>query len=137
MKNYVYKKNVKLNEDDVFKLYDDAKWTAYTNDIPNLMNAIKNSLFVITVWDNDKLIGLVRIVGDGFTIIYIQDILVLESYRRKGIASNLMNMILNEYGDVRQKVLLTDEQPANRMFYEKLGFKACDKCELVAFVRID
>lgn len=137
MKNYIYKKNIKLNKDDVFKLYDDAKWTAYTNNMLNLMDAIKNSLLVITAWDNDKLIGLVRVVGDGITIIYIQDILVLESYRRKGIASNLMNKILNKYKDVRQKVLLTDEQTVNKMFYEKLGFRVCDKYELVAFVKID
>ncbi len=48
----------------------------------NLMEAIENSLRVITAWDKDKLVALLRIVGgDGYSIIYIQDILILEDYQ--------------------------------------------------------
>lgn len=108
----------------------------YTSDMPRLLRAIRNSLFVATAWDKDRLIGLARAVGDGITIIYIQDILVLKSYRRMGIGTNLINMVCREYKDVRQKVLLTDDIPQNRKFYEFLGFTSCDKGELVAFIKI-
>jgi predicted N-acetyltransferase YhbS len=101
------------------------------------MKAIKNSLCVITAWDNDLLTGLIRVVGDGLTIIYIQDILVLNSYRRKKIGSELIRLIMEKYKTVRQKILLTDEMPDTRLFYEKLGFFSCDNGKLVAFAKFD
>lgn len=92
---------------------------------------------VISAWDKDELIGLVRVVGDGLTIIYVQDILVLKSYKRKRIGSKLLQYVLDEYKDVRQKVLLTDEGEETRGFYEANGFFSCDKGQIVAFARSD
>lgn len=82
-----------------------------------------------------RLVGLIRIVGDGLTIIYIQDILVLNEYQNSGIASQLMQFVLNKYVDVRQKVLLTEEAPDVRHFYEKHCFQSCDQGYLVSFVK--
>ena len=105
------------------------------NDLLCLIDAIKNSLLTVTAWDGSKLVGLIRIVGDGVTIIYIQDILVLKSYKRKGIGTYLINTVCEEYKAVRQKVLLTDDTPETREFYESLGFVSCDKGQLVSFVK--
>lgn len=38
-------------------------WIAYTNDLPKLIKAIELSLMVISAWDKDKLVGLIRVVG--------------------------------------------------------------------------
>jgi len=132
-----YKESIPVNENDIKALYEDVKWTAYTNDMPKLVNAIKNSLAVITAWSDNTLVGLIRVVGDGLTIIYIQDILVLENYQNQGIGSELMRRILSKYKNVRQKVLLTNDEPKVRAFYEKHDFSSCDKGELVSFVKID
>ena len=74
----IYKENIIPTEEDIITLYNDANWTAYTNDKQTLMNALKNSLCLITAWNNNQLVGLIRVVGDNYTIIYIQDILVLK-----------------------------------------------------------
>jgi len=137
MENIILKKGIMPNEKDVKDLYDDVNWTIYTKDISRLINAISNSLFVVTAWDKDKLVGLVRVVGDGIIIIYIQDILVLKEYKRKGIGTNLIYAIFEEYKSVRQKVLLTDDTPQTRGFYESLGFTSCDRRELVSFVKFE
>lgn len=50
-----------------------------------------NSLKVWTVGDGNLLVGLARIVEYGCTIIYIQDILVLEKYYEKGRKSIFKN----------------------------------------------
>ena len=63
-----------------------------------------------------------RAVGDGQTILYIQDILVLQQYRRHGIGRTMVKMLLDAYPNVRQRVLLTDETPEMHGFYESLGF---------------
>ncbi|MCK4259718.1 MAG: GNAT family N-acetyltransferase [Halanaerobiales bacterium] len=130
-----YKEDIKLQLSEVKNLYEDAGWVAYTQDIPTLMKAIENSLKIITAWDGDQLVGLIRVVGDGLTIVYIQDILILNSYRRKKIGTQLVEQVLENYNHVRQKVLLTEEGPDRRQFYEKQGFFSCDKGELVAFAK--
>lgn len=119
------------------KLYNDVEWYAYTNDLDVLQQAISQSLEVISAWNGDELVALIRVVGDGLTIIYIQDILVLNAYQNQGIATLLMQQILEKYKHVRQKVLLTEEAPDVRRFYEKNGFESCDKGSLVAFARFD
>lgn len=121
----------------VEKLYNENEWVAYTKDMPKLMEAIKNSLAVITAWDGDDLVGLLRAVGDGKTILYVQDILVQPSYQRQGIGKKLISMIFEHYKDVRQKVLLTDDTEKTRKFYESVGMKACDDLKLMSFIKID
>lgn len=133
--HFDYSKQININK--LKQLYDDVQWHVYTKDLTILNQAILHSLEVITAWDKEKLVGLIRVVGDGSTIIYIQDILVLNDYQNQGIASELMQKMLNKYHQVRQKVLLTDESEKVRRFYEKHGFNSCDKGALVAFAKMD
>lgn len=64
MDNIIIKKRVVPTEKEVEDLYNDANWTSYTNDLPLLVRAIKESLFVVTAWDKENLVGLIRIVGE-------------------------------------------------------------------------
>lgn len=131
-----YRTNKAIETEKIIKLYNDAEWSAYTNDPSLLQQALLQSLMVISAWDEAELVGLIRVVGDGLTIIYIQDILVLKAYRNRGIATQLMQRILEEYAAVRQKVLLTDDAPDVRGLYEKNGFVSCDQGTLVAFAKL-
>ncbi len=126
-----------IEQDDLKSLYDDVEWYAYTKDLNQLQQALIRSLNVVSAWEHRKLIGLTRIVGDGLTIVYVQDILVLNEYQNQGIATLMMQYVLEKYKDVRQKVLLTEEAPDVRHFYEKNGFQSCDKGALVAFAKLD
>lgn len=137
MNNLEFSEEKKLNEADLLSLYNDANWMAYTNNPDLLQQAVSNSLYVLTVWENHKLVGLIRLVGDGLTIVYIQDILVLKSHKRRKIGSLLLQKALEKYKNVRQKVLLTDDNEETRGFYEARGFSSCDKGDLVAFVKLE
>lgn len=128
-----YTESKKISRDDLKNLYSSVEWFAYTNNMEILEKAINNSLAILTAWNDNQLIGLVRVVGDGCTIIYIQDILVHPDYQNTKIGTNLMMKVLNKYKHVRQKVLLTDEEPNVRKFYEKNGFISADQGKLVAF----
>lgn len=128
-----YKQTKTMNREQLEQLYSDVGWTAYTKDMDMLEQALLQSLDVITAWDGERLVGLVRTIGDGLTIVYIQDILVLNDYQNKGIATQLIQTILQKHAAVRQKVLLTEEAPDVRHFYEKNGFESCDKGSAVAF----
>lgn len=121
----------------VEKLYNDVEWYAYTKDLEVLQQALSHSLEVISAWNGDKLVGLIRAVGDGLTILYIQDILVLKAYQNQGIATQLMEQMMEKYKNVRQKVLLTEEAPDVRHFYEKNEFESCDQGITVAFAKFN
>lgn len=80
----------KIDLDALFALYTAIGWSAYTKDIQQLAMGVQQSLKVITVWDEQQLIGLIRSVGDGETILYIQDLLVHPAYQNKGIGTQLI-----------------------------------------------
>ncbi|MDN5558482.1 MAG: GNAT family N-acetyltransferase [Ruaniaceae bacterium] len=61
-------------------------------------------------------------MGDGLTIVYLQDILVSPDHHRSGIGRELFRRVLEPYEDVHQKVLMTDDEPGQRAFYEAMGF---------------
>ncbi|MDZ5254069.1 GNAT family N-acetyltransferase [Clostridium sp. LIBA-8841] len=126
MGNLVFKEDFIPRDKDILYLYNDVGWSSYTKDIDTLMKSIENSLKVITVWDKALLVALIRVVGDGHSIIYIQDILVLRKYQNKGIGKILVEIILDKYKNTRQKVLLTDKQIRLFHFIKRLG-SLCQK----------
>lgn len=133
MNEIEFKKITNSEPKQVLQLYEDAGWTAYTENREQLMSALSGSLMVLGAWDKDQLVGLIRVVGDGEVILYIQDILVLQAYKRRGIGTKLMKRVMEEFRNVRQKVLLTEDSEETRGFYESLGFSSCDDGRMVAF----
>lgn len=130
-----YQEIYQIDKSKLEKLYSSVVWSAYSKNLELLEKAVEHSLLVISAWDEDELVGLVRVIGDGLTIIYIQDILVQPNYQNEKIGTELMTKVLENYPEVRQKVLLTEEAPNVRHFYEKFGFSSCDKGVAVAFYR--
>jgi GNAT superfamily N-acetyltransferase len=103
-------------------LYSSVGWTSYTEEPDRLVLALRQSLRVATAWHEESLVGLARVVGDGVSIIYLQDVLVHPDHARSGVGTRLVNAVFEPYIDVRQQVLMTDDEPAQRAFYESLGF---------------
>ena len=118
-----YRATKKLTQQQLLGLYEDAGWTAYTKDIEQLQQAVQHSLSVITAWKEDELVGLIRVVGDGLTIIYIQDILVKKVVQNQGIGFELMQQILHEgpfYNRGKWKRLFQLECQQRKTGYEVL-----------------
>ena len=120
---------------DLLDLYNDVSWTAYTDEPDLLLEAIKNSLKVWTLWDGEKLIGLARIIGDGATISYLQDILILKAYQGQGLGSKVLSQILDENKNIRQFVLLTDNSEMTKNFYKKAGLVPVGDYDCLAFMK--
>lgn len=120
---------------EILPLYADAGWVNYTQKPDMLENAYRNSLAILGAYDGETLAGVIRAVGDGHSILYVQDIIVLSAYQRKGVGTMLLKTLLAQYVHVYQKVLLTDNQPKTVAFYKSLGFRAATECGCAAFVR--
>lgn len=129
---------VDVHEDEVRSLYDSVGWSAYTADIDSLMTGLANSTRVVCARDGGALVGLARAISDEATIIYIQDILVDPAYHRQGIGRRLFTALIEDLPQVRQTVLLTDNDPAQRSFYESVGLveiRDVPSSELRSYVR--
>ncbi len=115
-------------------MYSNVGWSSYTNKIDMLEKAYNNSLFIVTAWNNEELVGTIRVVGDGASIIYIQDIIVKTEHQKKMIGTSLLKIVLEKYENVYQKVLLTENKPSTVAFYESAGLKTAEKIGYIAFV---
>ena len=122
--------------EEIINLYQSVRWTNYLERISVLEEAYANSLCVIGAYDNEKLVGIIRAVGDGQTIVFVQDIIVLPEYQRKGIGTKLLKAVMDKYHDVYQMELLTDNTEKTKAFYRSVGFTASDDIGCVAFIRM-
>ncbi|OMH35276.1 GNAT family N-acetyltransferase [Tersicoccus sp. Bi-70] len=106
------------------RLYSSVGWTAYTRDLDRLVAAVAGSACVLTAREpgTGALIGLVRTVSDGHTIVYVQDLLVDADHQRAGVGRALLDGVLDRSRHVRQVVLTTDAEEGQRAFYEAGGF---------------
>ena len=121
----------------IFQLYHNTGWIHYTNNPPMLEAAVRHSLKVLVAWEGDVLTGVIRAVGDGASILHIQDIIVEPEHRRKGIGTALLCAMDDLYPDVYQKILLTDDQPSKLAFYENCGFAKSKSFRCVAMVKFN
>jgi len=128
-------KQLIFDKNEITKLYRSVGWSEYLKDENSLFLGIQNSLFSFAAYENDNLIGLVRVVGDGQTIIYIQDILINPTYQNKAVGSNLLKYILFKYNNVRQVLLTTDNNIATMNFYEKNGFIKYEDIKLIGYMK--
>ena len=122
-------------EEEILRLYSAVGWTAYTDNPDTLEQGFRHSLLTLAAYEGDALIGLIRVVGDGSTIVFIQDLLVDPAHQRQGIATALVRAVLARYPDVRQVELVTDNTPETIAFYRSLGFTELSEIGCCGFMR--
>lgn len=99
--------------------------------------ALDNSLYIVSVYEENELIALGRIVGDRGITYAITDIMVSKQYQGKGVGHEIMNRIdawLDENTDDRSFVMLFARRPADRL-YQKHRFNALNPDERVGMRR--
>lgn len=121
--------------EDVLPLYEAVGWTNYTTKPEMLEVAYKYSLHIIGAFnDDEKLIGVLRGVGDGASILFIQDILVYPEYQHQGIGTKLLQQTLEKHKNVYQIQLATDDSTKTVSFYESNGFTNLTSLNCVSFI---
>lgn len=108
-------------EEEILPLYEAVGWTAYTDHPSVLARGFANSLLTLGAYEDEKLIGLVRTVGDGCTVVLVQDLLVFPSHQRQGVGTALLREVLNRFSQVRQIQLATDNTPKTLAFLQIPG----------------
>ena len=123
--------------DDVLHLYQAVGWTNYTNQPQMLEQALSHSLATYLARDGEEIVGLVRLVGDGFSSVFVQDLIVLPSYQHQGIGSDLMKEALADYKDAYQVQLATEQTEKTLNFYHSLGFETLSTYDCTGMILVD
>ena len=117
------KKNIK-NVQEFNSLYDAVGWNAYDNRISQ--KALENTFYSVSVYDDDKIVGYGRLIGDTICFLYIQDIMVVPKYQGNKIGTLIMEELLKKINEVKKenpdlRVYLGASKDKEE-FYEKFGF---------------
>lgn len=121
---------VKITDEKIFtkeqieELFLSVGWIS--GQYPNrLFKALKNSSTVYTAWDEDILVGLVRVIDDSELVAYMHYLLVHPDYQGNGIARQLLDRVKEKYKDYLY-IELMPEDKKNVAFYQKHGFEVMD-----------
>lgn len=112
------------NVDNFNDLYDAVGWGAYDKDISK--KALENTFYSVSIYDDKKIVGFGRLIGDTICFIYIQDIMVRPEYQNKKIGTMIMNNLLEKINELKNKNpdirVYVGACKEKEKFYERFGF---------------
>lgn len=87
--------------------------------------ALENDLFSICVYDQNKLVGIGRVIGDGSIYFYIQDVIVIPDYQKRQIGDIIMEHIEEYLANATNHNSFIGLMAAKDVqgFYEKYGYQ--------------
>lgn len=126
-KGYVIREgNEGIRGEQLRELYQDAGWIS--ENLPIWQNekfeyALKNSAWAFTVWHKEELVGMVRVISDKVMFASIQDLIVKQKHRKKGIGTKLIQLCLQR---LPHGSWATQTTPENYRFYQNCEFEIHD-----------
>ncbi|MGN1368827.1 MAG: GNAT family N-acetyltransferase [Aristaeellaceae bacterium] len=122
--NIEYKTTKIFRAAELQRLFLSVGWES-GNYPDKLVRAMQNSTHVISAWEGNKLIGLVRALDDGETVAFIHYVLVDPAYQGLHIGDGLMKRIMSCFENLLY-VKIMPSDPHTIAFYEKYGFRQYD-----------
>ena len=118
---------IKENIDNVEEfnyLFDEVGWRAHDYELSK--QALNNNVYSVSVYNNDKIIGYGRIIGDGIIYLYIHDIMVHPNYQGQGIGKQIMEKLVSKINEIKKENPYLREYLGASLgkeeFYKKCGF---------------
>ena len=119
-----YKDTKSFRTEDLERLFLSINWESGRYP-EKLARAMENSTYVVSAWDGDKLVGLVRSLSDGETVAFIHYLLVDPEYQKCHIGDGLMSRMMKNFDNLLYVKLMPSE-PKTIPLYERYGFKQYD-----------
>jgi GNAT superfamily N-acetyltransferase len=114
--------------DDIVMLYKEGGWWKDwydKNGIPGLI--VKSFAFAVAIDTlSGKTVGMGRVISDGVSDAYIQDVVILRNYRNQDIGKHLVQTLVDYC--LSKKIIWIGliAEPGTDSFYQPLGFKPMD-----------
>jgi spermidine synthase len=113
------------DRDQIISLYRQAGWwTASDDEDVSFVDKIISSTFKFAVAKADgRIIGMGRAISDGVSDAYIQDVTVDSEYRKKGIGSGIIRLLVKSLKAEKIGWIGLISEPGAENFYNELGFE--------------
>jgi len=113
------------NTNDIIRLYREGKWWKEGSDPSIIPLLIKNSyaFAVAIVKDSRHAIGMGRVLSDGISDAYIQDVVVQKDFRKNGVGRRIIQTLI-EHCIIHQVTWIAlISEPHQDGFYQSIGFQ--------------
>lgn len=112
------------DSDQIVALYRAGGWWKEDYDPAGIPSLIAGSfLFAVAVDPAlDVAIGMGRVISDGVSDAYIQDLVVLPEVRRSGVGRKIVSLLVTSCWDRGVRWIGLISQPGCDNFYRELGF---------------
>ena len=119
-----YKLVKTLPANDVIALYTAAGWWENTPHNRRIIpKMVKNSMAFAVAKQGKNTIGMGRVISDGVSDGYIQDVTVLPAFRGRGIGQEIIRVLLGACAKKKLDWVGLVAEPGTYPFYRRLGFK--------------
>ena len=137
MSDYIVRYNELTAEEFVFL------WKSVWGNPPSLEQtrlAMENTLFRVSVFQENEIVAMARVIGDQGLCYYIKDVIVRPEYQGQGLGRRLISELLsyiNEHGVPGTQIAVElCAMPDKIPFYEKFGFAANEAQRLRLMYRV-
>ena len=110
--------------EEIVDLYKAAGWWQESPEARAIIpSMIRGSLcFMVARSIEGRIIGMARVISDGYSDAYIQDVVVLESYRGRGVGRELVRR-LTQFCVARKIAWIgLVAEPGTQGLYQELGY---------------
>lgn len=125
--NRFSKKSIKILEksptpEEYNRLRKSVLWPEY--EFSDIESSLSSSLYSVSCYFNDEIIGYGRIIGDLKLCFYIQDVIVIPEYQNMGIGTEIMERIMEFISNnaVKHSVIGLMAAKGKEEFYSRFGF---------------
>ena len=119
-----YKVNANLTGIEVAELFKKSGINRPVDQPDRIQKMINNADLIVTAWDNNRLVGIVRSLTDFHYCCYLSDLAVDKDYQNCGIGTQLINRTRAQLTDEVSLILLS--APSAMTYYPKQGFDKAD-----------
>lgn len=124
----------KIDLVQLLELYQQTAFWAKNRTLEDVEVAVINSNPVVSIWDNQRLIGSARATSDGIYRATIWDVVIHPDYQGYGLGSKLVETLVSHphLNQVERVYLMTTHQ---QKFYQKIGFTENNTTTMVLYNR--
>ena len=108
--------------EEICTLYKAADWVQPAFEKEQIEKILKQSFCFVIAEHNGHAIGMGRVISDGVSDGYLQDIVVLPEWRNQGIGTRIVTKLLLECHEHGVGWLGIIADPGTEYFYRKFGF---------------
>lgn len=122
-----------FSADALKELFTSVGWELEINPAI-LQSAMLHSSHVLSMWEGDKLIGLIRSMDDDCWSANIDCLVVHKDYQSKGIATQLIKCLIDKIGHI-EYISVSPNESKNFGLYENCGFHRVEDGGLLQIVK--